>query len=324
MIGSEKVSSTNFLKNVQFKKILTKSGLWIIFIILVIIASILSPRFLTYNNIFNVLRQISILGILAVGMTFVIISGGIDLSVGGVMAFSCVLVPLVSPYVGNNITLICLVNIFVGMILGIVTGSLVSFGKMQPFMATFGMATIAEGLGFFFSDGRPIILDDKRWTAFGSGATLSIPNMAIIFIIAVIIGQFVISKTCYGLNTYAIGNNEVATSLCGVNTRITKMVAYIISGTLAAVGGLMMTARIGVGDPGVGVGYSLDTIAAVIVGGTRMGGGYGSILNTFLGTCIIGLLNNVFNLAGISPYPQMIFKGMIIIFAVLMGQIRKK
>jgi ribose transport system permease protein len=148
--------------------------------------------------------------------------------------------------------------------------------------------------------------------------------MAIVFLIVVIIGQFVVSKTCYGLHTYAIGNNETATGLCGVKTKSTKRIAYIISGGLAAVGGLMMTARIGVGDPGVGSGYALDTIAAVIVGGTRMGGGYGSVVNTLLGACIIGLLNNVFNLAGISPYPQMIFKGMIIILAVLIGQIRKK
>lgn len=308
----------------QIKKIITKSGLWLIFIALVIIASILSPKFLTYNNIFNVLRQISILGVLAVGMTFVIISGGIDLSVGGVMSFSCVLVPIVAPLVGNNVILICLCCILSGTLLGAVTGTLVSNGKMQPFMATFGMATIAEGLGFLFSNGRPIILDDRRWTTFGNGATISIPNMAIVYLIVVIIGQFVVSKTCYGLHTYAIGNNETATGLCGVKTKSTKRIAYIISGALAAVGGLMMTARIGVGDPGVGSGYALDTIAAVIVGGTRMGGGYGSVINTFLGACIIGLLNNVFNLAGISPYPQMIFKGMIIILAVLIGQARKK
>ncbi len=327
MAGPDNISfalSSQSHKLDKFKKIVTKSGLWLIFVALIVVASILSPKFLTYNNIFNVLRQVSILGVLAVGMTFVIISGGIDLSVGGVMAFSCVLVPLVAPYVGNNVILIALVCIAAGTILGSITGSLVSYGKLQPFMATFGMATVAEGLGFLFSDGRPIILDDKRWTAFGNGATMGIPNMAIIFIVIIIVGQFIISKSSYGVNTYAIGNNETATDLCGVRTRPTKMMAYMISGALSAVGGLMMTARIGVGDPGVGAGYSLDTIAAVIVGGTRMGGGYGSIINTFLGASIIGLLNNVFNLAGVSPYPQMIFKGMIIILAVLMGQTRKK
>ena len=306
------------------KKSLKKSGLWLIFIALVIIASVLSPKFLTYQNIFNIFRQISILGILAVGMAFVIISNGIDLSVGSVLSLSCVLVPLIAPKVGNSIFLISAICILTGAVVGTVTGTLVSYGRMQPFMATFGMSTVAEGLAFLLSDGRPIILEDTRWTTFGNGSTLGLPNMALVLFVIVIIGQFVISKTVYGVNTYAIGNNDTATGLCGVNTKRTRMIAYIISGTLAAVGGLLMTARVGVGDPGIGSDYALDTIASVIVGGTRMGGGYGSVLNAFLGAAIIGLLNNVFNLLGIAAYPQMIIKGLIIIFAVLMGQAKKK
>lgn len=306
------------------RKMLKKSGLLLIFIALIVLATILSPKFLTYKNLFNIFRQISIVGVLSVGMTFVIISNGIDLSVGSVLALSCVLVPLVAPKVGNNIFLVCMICILVGALMGTATGGLVSYGNMQPFMATFGMSTVAEGLAFLLSDGRPIILSDTRWTGFGNGSTAGIPNMAIILLIVVIAGQFVISKTLYGVNTYAIGNNDVASGLCGVNTKKTRLIAYIISGALAAAGGLLMTARVGVGDPGIGSDYALDTIAAVIVGGTRMGGGYGSVLNSFLGAAIIGVLNNVFNLLGISAYPQMIFKGLIIIIAVLMGQKKKK
>lgn len=306
------------------KRIIKKSGLWLIFIALIILASILSPKFLTYKNIFNIFRQISILGVLAVGMAFVIISNGIDLSVGNVLSLSCVMVPLVAAKIGNNIFLIAIICILVGTFMGTVTGTLVSYGNMQPFMATFGMSTVASGLAFLLSDGRPIILSDNRWTAFGNGSTFGIPNMAIILFFVVIIGQFVIRKTLYGVNTYAIGNNDVATGLCGVNTKKTRLIAYMISGTLAAVGGLLMTARVGVGDPGIGSDYALDTIASVIVGGTKMGGGYGSVVNSFLGAAIIGLLNNTFNLIGISAYPQMIFKGLIIIFAVLIGQSKKK
>ena len=301
-------------------RIIKKSGLVLILVALMILATILSPKFLTYKNLFNILRQISILGVLAVGMTFVIISNGIDLSVGNVLSLSCVLVPLVAPLVGNNLILICLISILVGAGMGTCTGTLVSYGGMQPFMATFGMSTIAQGLAFLLSDGRPIILSDSRWTAFGNGSTLGLPNLAIIFILIVLAGQFIISKTIYGVNTYAIGNNDTATKLCGINTRRTRMIAYIISGSLAAVGGLMMTARVGVGDPGIGSDYALDALASVIVGGTRMGGGYGSVLKSLLGAALIGILNNVFNLLGISAYPQMIFKGLIIIFAVLMGQ----
>jgi len=305
------------------RKMIKKSGLLLIFIALIVLASVLSPKFLTYKNLFNIFRQISIVGVLSVGMTFVIISNGIDLSVGSVLALSCVLVPLVAPKVGNNIFLVCLICLIVGALMGTVTGSLVSYGNMQPFMATFGMSTVAEGLAFLLSDGRPIILSDTRWTTFGNGSTAGIPNMAIVLLIVVAAGQFVISKTLYGVNTYAIGNNDVASGLCGVNTRKTRLIAYIISGALAAAGGLLMTARVGVGDPGIGSNYALDTIAAVIVGGTRMGGGYGSVLNSFLGAAVIGVLNNVFNLLGISAYPQMIFKGLIIIIAVLMGQKKK-
>lgn len=306
------------------RKIIKKSGLLLIFIALIVLASVLSPKFLTYKNLFNIFRQISIVGVLSVGMTFVIISNGIDLSVGSVLALSCVLVPIIAPKVGNSIFLVCLICMLVGALMGTATGSLVSYGNMQPFMATFGMSTVAEGLAFLLSDGRPIILSDTRWTNFGNGSTVGIPNMAIVLLAVVIVGQFVISKTLYGVNTYAIGNNDVAAGLCGVNTKKTRLIAYIISGGLAAAGGLLMTARVGVGDPGIGADYALDTIAAVIVGGTRMGGGYGSVLNSFLGAAIIGVLNNVFNLLGISAYPQMIFKGLIIIIAVLMGQKKKK
>jgi ribose transport system permease protein len=264
------------------------------------------------------------MGVLAVGMTYVILSGGIDLSVGGTMAISCVLVAVISPYVGNSIPIIILICLSSGVVLGFVTGSLISFGKLQPFIATLGMSAVAEGLAFILSDGRPIILKDIRWEQFGSGFILLLPNLALIFFALIIIGQFVLSKTVFGTYIYAIGNNEEATRLSGVKTGNIKRFAYIISGFLSALGGLMMTTRIAVGDPGVGSGYALDVIAAVVVGGTRLGGGYGSVLNTLLGAGIIGVLNNLFNLLNISPYPQMVFKGMIIIAAVLFEQLRKK
>jgi len=308
----------------KFMKFFSKSVLWFIFIALIIFASILSPRFLTQTNIFNVLRQISIMGTVAVGMTFVIISDGVDLSVGGVLALSCVLVPIFAPMVGGNMLLVIILCLLVGAAVGTVTGVLIAYGKMQPFMATFGMATVAEGIGFQLSGGQPILIGDARWVGFGAGSTFGFPNMAIVFLSVIVIGQFVISKTSFGINTYAIGNNLVATEMCGVRTKWVKAGCYIISATLAAAGGLLMVTRIGIGDPGVGDGYALDVIAAVIVGGTRMGGGFGSVVNTLLGAGIIGVLNNVFNLLGVPPYPQMIFKGVVIIFAVLMGQVRKR
>jgi ribose transport system permease protein len=290
---------------------------------LIIIALILSPRFGTVRNITNVFRQVSILGVLAVGMTFVILVGGIDLSVGGIMALSCVLVPIIGGYVNNSIPIIITFCLITGAVVGYITGSIVAFGRLQPFIATLGMSAVAEGVGFILSNGRPIILSDMRWSAFGGGTVLGIPNLAILFFSVIIVGQFILSKSVFGVYIFAIGNNEEALRLSGVQTKIVKLTAFVISGVLAATGGLMMTARISVGDPGVGSGYALDVISAVVVGGTRMGGGYGSVLNTLLGTVIIGILNNVFNLLGISPYSQMVFKGVIIIIAVLLEQLRK-
>ncbi len=325
ILEADKKSQGTFLARSigLLKKSLSYYGLWWAFFGLLVFASILSPRFLTYTNITNIIRQFSIMGVLAVGMTFVILSGGIDLSVGGVMAFSCVLVPVIAPYVGNSIPLTVAVCLLAGSLLGVATGLFISFGRLQPFIATLGMSAVAEGLAFILTDGRPIILQDLRWGRMGGGYLLGIPNLALIFFAVIILGQVVLSQTVFGTYVYAIGNNEEATRLSGIRTRRFKSIAYIISGFLAALGGLMMTARISVGDPGVGSGYALDVIAAVVVGGTRLGGGFGSVLNTLLGASIIGVLNNVFNLLNISPYPQMVFKGLIIIAAVLFEELRK-
>lgn len=307
----------------QGKSLVSRYGLWCVFFGLVIVASFISPSFLTYRNISNVLRQFSIMGVLAVGMTFVILTGGIDLSVGGIMALCCVLVAVLSPLLNQIIPLVILCCLVGGAIMGLLTGTIITRGRLQPFITTLGMAAVAEGLGFILSDGRPIMIADRRWAVIGNGYVLGVPIPVIIFLSAVIVGQIVLSKTVFGTYMYGIGGNEEATRLSGVNARRYKMFAYLISGTLAGLGGVMMAGRITVGDPGVGTGYSLDAIAATVVGGTRLGGGFGSVSNTLLGASIIGVLNNLFNLLNISPYPQMVFKGLIIIGAVLLEELRK-
>jgi ribose/xylose/arabinose/galactoside ABC-type transport system permease subunit len=307
----------------RVRQYLSKYSLWCVFFALLIVASLVSPSFLTYRNISNVLRQFSIMGVLAVGMTFVILTGGIDLSVGGVMALSCVLVAVLAPLLGDIIPLVIIACLVSGAVMGLATGITITYGRLQPFITTLGMAAVAEGMGFILSDGRPIIIPDRSWAVIGNGYVLGIPIPVIIFLTAIIIGQIVVSKTVFGTYVYALGGNEEATRLSGVNTRRYKLIAYLISGVLASLGGVMMAGRITVGDPGVGTGYSLDAIAAVVVGGTRLGGGFGSVSNTLLGASIIGVLNNLFNLLNISPYPQMVFKGLIIIGAVLLEELRK-
>jgi ribose/xylose/arabinose/galactoside ABC-type transport system permease subunit len=307
----------------MIRQYLSKYSLWCVFFALLVVASLVSPSFLTYRNISNVLRQFSIMGVLAVGMTFVILTGGIDLSVGGVMALSCVLVAVLAPLLGDMIPLVIIACLISGAVMGLATGITITYGRLQPFITTLGMAAVAEGMGFILSDGRPIIIPDRSWAVIGNGYVLGVPIPVIIFLTAIIIGQVVVSKTVFGTYVYALGGNEEATRLSGVNTRRYKLIAYLISGVLASLGGVMMAGRITVGDPGVGTGYSLDAIAAVVVGGTRLGGGFGSVSNTLLGASIIGVLNNLFNLLNISPYPQMVFKGLIIIGAVLLEELRK-
>lgn len=317
-------TSNSGTKIAQVVKKLSKYGLWWVFLGLLVAASLLSPYFLTYRNISNVIRQISIMGVLAVGMTFVILVGGIDLGVGGVMALSCVLVAVMLPLVNGSVFLTILACLVTGAIFGALAGWITAYGGLQPFITTLGLATVTEGLGFMLTNGNPIILQDMRWNKFGNGYTWVFPNLALIFIVVVIIGQIVLSKTVFGTYLYSIGGNEEATRLSGIKTKRYKLAAFTISGFLAALGGIMMTARISVGDPGVGSKYALDVIACVVVGGSRMGGGYGSVINTLLGASIIGVLSNVFNLLNISPYPQMIFKGIIIIGAVLLEELRKR
>jgi ribose/xylose/arabinose/galactoside ABC-type transport system permease subunit len=317
-------SSSRGINVQKLIKTLSKYGLWWVFLGLLVLASLLSPYFLTYRNISNVIRQISIMGVMAVGMTFVILIGGIDLGVGGVMALSCVLVAVMLPIVKGSAFLTILTCLLTGTVFGALAGLITAYGGLQPFITTLGMSSITEGLGFMLTNGNPIILQDMRWGNFGNGYTWVFPNLALIFIGVVAIGQIVLSKTVFGTYLYSIGGNEEATRLSGIKTKRYKLAAFTISGFLAAVGGVMMTTRISVGDPGVGSSYALDVIACVVVGGTRMGGGYGSVINTLLGASIMGVLNNVFNLLNISPYPQMIFKGVIIIGAVLLEELRKK
>lgn len=304
-------------------KSFSKFGLWWIFIGLVIFATLISPSFLTYRNVTNILRQSSILGVLAVGMTFVILTGGIDLAVGGVLGLSCVLVAILGPMLGNNMFLIIIGCILTCAILGAFSGIIISYGRLQPFITTLGFSSIAGGLGFIFSDGRPIIIPDQRWLVIGNDYILGVPIPVVIFLGTVILSHIILSKTVFGTYLYSIGNNEEATKLSGVSTRFYKTIAYLLSGIFAGLGGIVMAGRVGVGDPSIGNPYTLDVIAAVVVGGNRMGGGYGNILNTVLGVCIIGVINNLFNLLNISPYPQMVFKGLIIIGAVLMEEWNK-
>ncbi|MDU5080357.1 ribose ABC transporter permease [Tissierella sp. P1] len=295
-------------------------------IIFSVIISILNPRFLTMGNLLNVFRQTSINAIIAAGMTFVILSAGIDLSVGSILGFSgAVGAKMLAS--GYNIWLSLLVAIVIGAVAGIVNGIIITRGKVQPFIATLAIMILLRGATMVFTSGRPIPVSGEhisgvfRWI--GTGVVLGIPVPIAIMIIVFIVCYYILNHTQYGRHLYAVGGNEEASLLSGVNTAKIKILAYTASGILAAIAGIIVTSRLSSAQPTSGEGYELDAIAAVVLGGTSLVGGQGTIIGTIIGALIIGILNNALNLMDVQSYYQMIAKAIVIIVAVLLDKKEK-
>lgn len=294
-----------------------------IFIILVIASSQVSDVFFSQRNIFNLLRQVVPIGIISMGMLLVILTGGIDLSVGSIVALASVL----SAYflLSTSLPLAITLTILAGILLGSVSGYLVSVKRMAPFVATLALMTIARGLAFMVSKGSPILLakSAKALKNFGSGYLLSVPDPVLLMFIIFIIILLILRYTVFGRLVFAIGSNETSVRLSGVRVPIYKFLVYSISGALAAVAGIVSTSRTAVGSPLVGIGFELDAIAAVVIGGASLSGGKGTALNTLLGVFILGMIGNIMNLRNVPAYPQQVIKGLIIIFAVLLQGIQR-
>ena len=290
--------------------------------LLVVVVSILSPSFLTTKNIFNVLRQTSVNAIIAAGMTFVILTGGIDLSVGSILAISGAVCAsmLVS---GTNM----IIAIIVALAIGAVVGFIISKGKLQPFIATLATMTVFRGLTLVFTDGKPITLGSGdlavAFGKIGGGSIFGIPTPAIIMIVVFLVCGYVLNNTTMGRHTYALGSNEDAAKLSGLNTDKIKIAVYTISGILAAVAGIIITSRLYSAQPTAGNSYELDAIAAVVLGGTSLTGGKGKISKTIVGALIMGVLSNALNLLDVSSYYQMMVKGVVILIAVLLDRKNK-
>ncbi|WP_053955484.1 ribose ABC transporter permease [Inediibacterium massiliense] len=302
------------------KKLLMKFKSIIGLIVFSLIVSLLSPRFLTLPNILNVLRQTSINSIIAAGMTFVILTGGIDLSVGSILAFS----GAVSAYLissGVHVFLSVAIALVIGVLAGCFSGMIISKGKVQPFIATLVTMTVLRGATLVFSDGKPITLagdqTSELFSNIGGGYFLKIPIPVYLMVLVFILSYYILTQTRIGRYIYALGGNEEASKLSGLRVSNIKLSVYAISGFLAALAGIITTSRISSADPNAGIGYELDAIAAVVLGGTSLAGGAGSVLGTIIGALIIGILNNALNLLNVSSYYQMIAKGAVILIAVL-------
>lgn len=337
---NERKDSTNLVADnltkskFSFWQLFSKYQSLIILLTLSVFFSFISDNFLTLNNIWIILRQTSVNLCLAVGMTFVILTGGIDLSVGSILGFSGAVTAKLLKY-GITLTTFgvilkfsplgaSIIGILVGFAIGLFNGFIITKFKVPPFVATLGMLTAVRGFIMLWTMGHPITKLGENFNYIGSGWFLSIPTPVWIAGIVAIMGHLLLSKVKFGRYVYAVGGNERAAVLSGVNSKNVKLWVYAISGILSAIGGLIVTARLDSAQPNAGLSYELDAIAAAVIGGTSLSGGKGTILGTVVGSLIMGILNNGLVLAGVSPFWQQVAKGFIIILAVIAERLGKK
>ncbi len=279
-----------------------------------------SDNFFSVGNLFNVLRQVSVVGILAVGMTFVILTGGIDLSVGAVMALAGTIGAGMMVKVGLPGAAGLAVGLLIGVGIGLFNGFLVAWGRMPAIIVTLATMGMARGLGLIYSGVYPIS-GLPGWIAwFGVGRIGTVPVPVIFMIVIYAVAWVLLQRTPFGRHVYALGGNELAARLSGVRTRRVKLAVYAISGLTSALAAVVLTGRLMSGQPNAGVGFELDAIAAVVLGGTAIAGGRGLILGTLIGAVLLGILNNGLNLMGINPYLQDVIKGVIILLAIYIGR----
>ena len=329
MLESKKINErknlayfVNWVKNLELKKeMITFLG----FLGLCLLMTIASNKFLERDNLVNIIRQVSINGILAVGMTFVILTSGIDLSVGAVMAVSSTVMAAAMVNFGITPFVAVMLGIAVGTTFGLLSGTLVAYAKLPPIIVTLAMMEIPRGLALIYTGGYPLSGLPTGFSFIGSGYIFGIIPMPVVIMLLVYgVAYVILNHLPMGRYIYAIGGNEEAVRLSGIKVKKYKIMAYLISGLTAAITAMVLTSRLMSGQPNAGVGFELDAIAAVVLGGTDIAGGRGTIFGTFIGVLIIGVLSNGLNLMGVSPYVQRVLKGLIIILAIYFSSKKKK
>ena len=282
-----------------------------------------TPHFLTMSNLLNVLEQTSINAVVAVGMTFVIISGGIDLSVGSVLAVSGIALGLAMA-AGAPAPVGVAAALVVGATCGLANGLLVTAGRLPPFIATLGMMSVARGIALMLAEGRPISGFGEGFRALATGRVAMVPAPVIITAVIYLAAHFVLSRTIFGRATYAIGGNEEAARLSGVQVWFHKTGVYVVAGAMSAIAAVILTARLNSAQPTAGTMYELDAIAATVIGGTSLLGGEGSLMGALIGALIMGVLRNGLNLLNVSSFFQQVVIGIVIIGAVLVDMSLKR
>jgi ribose transport system permease protein len=301
------------------RALLNQSAL-VVFVGMLLVSLMLTDRFLTVDNITNILRQSVPLGIVSLGLLFVILTGGIDLSVGSLMALVSVAVALVVPDYG--ITLGVAAGILVGTLCGAFSGMLVATFRVAPFIATLATMTVTRGFALIASRGQPIFIDDGAFNDFGIANWFGIPTTFYLLIACFLIALFLYRKTVFGRLTISIGSNELATRFAGIRVAYYKFGVYALCGLGCGIAGVVASTRTGVGSPILAIGFELDAIAAVVVGGASLAGGRGTVFNTLIGVLILSIISNVMNLMNIPGYHQQVVKGAIIIMAVMLESLK--
>lgn len=301
----------------NFRELSQRFGLVFSFLLLCLVLGLLSDRFLTVNNMVNVLRQSTINGIIAVGMTYVILTAGIDLSVGAILALTSVVTADLLQQ-GLPVPLAIAAGLALGAALGLVSGIIITKGRVPPFVATLGMMTVARGLALTYTEGRPITGLPDSFRFIGTGSLGPIPMPIVIAGVTFIAGYFLLTRTRVGEYIFALGNNPVAARYAGIATQRYTTFVYVVAGLLSALAGMILVARLNSAQPTAGLGYEFDAIAAVVVGGTSFAGGEGGLGGTLLGVLVIAVLNNGLNLLNVSSFYQPVVTGVVIALALLL------
>ena len=310
---------------------LKRLGRWVVnyggqlgfLLVLIVVLSFSAPTFLKANNIINVSRQVSVNMIIACAMTIVLISGGIDLSTGSVMAMSGMVSAYLS-FLNYPFALCALAGILTGVLSGMINGLILANTKLPPFIVTYAMQSILRGVVFVTTGAGTIRLQNQAYLDFGGSSVAGIPLPVIYMIVVIVITWLVLARSRVGRHIYAIGGNPKAAQFAGINTKRIVLFIYTLCGACAALAGMVLTSRNTSMQPAVGIGSEMDAIAAVVLGGTSMAGGQGAIAGTIIGAFIIGIINNGLNLLGMDSYYQYICKGIVILIAVYMDDVKNK
>jgi len=299
-------------------------AIWLVLVVLVITFAAANNRFLSSNNLFTVARQVSMYGIASIGMTFVILIGGIDLSTGSIITIVNVVCAYLMVKMGFSMVTAILCALLMASVIGLINGLMVAQFKMPAIIATFATQIIFEGAAYLLSGGTPIFGFDARFKVIGQGYVGPVPVPVIIMAVCFLIGGFILNKTYFGRYFYAVGGNEEASKLSGISVKAIKTLIYSLSGLFAGLAGIVMLSRTSSAQPTAGKGFEFDVITCVVLGGVSVNGGYGKISNVVAGVLIIGVLTNGMVLMNVSTYMQMVIKGLVLILAVGFDSMQSK